>query len=70
MAAQHCDPAEAVTIHRELGAKLSLAMHWGTFQLTDEAREAPVQALAAACAASGVPAADFRALAPGESVQI
>jgi L-ascorbate metabolism protein UlaG (beta-lactamase superfamily) len=70
MAAQHCDPAEAVTIHRELGAKLSLAMHWGTFQLTDEAREAPVQALAAACAASSVPAADFRALAPGESVQI
>ncbi len=67
MAAQHCDPAEAVQIHRDLGSRLSLAMHWGTFQLTDEARETPPLALAAALAKAGLTADDFRALAPGES---
>ena len=67
MAAQHCDPAEAVQIHRDLGARLSLAMHWGTFQLTDEAREAPPRALTAALAAAGLSTEVFRVLAPGES---
>lgn len=70
MSAQHCDPAEAVQIHREVGARLSLAMHWGTFQLTDESREAPVEALAVARAAAGLAAGEFRALAPGESATI
>lgn len=70
MSAQHCDPAEAVQIHRDVGARLSLAMHWGTFQLTDESREAPVAALADARMASGLAANEFRALAPGESVTI
>lgn len=68
MAAQHCDPAEAVQIHRDVGSRLSLAMHWGTFQLTDEAREAPIEALAAARLTAGLAPDDFRALAPGESV--
>jgi len=67
MAAQHCDPAEAVQIHRDVGAGTSLAMHWGTFQLTDEPREAPVEALAEARKAAGVSPDDFRALIPGES---
>ncbi|MDR2845162.1 MAG: MBL fold metallo-hydrolase, partial [Puniceicoccales bacterium] len=29
MRAQHCDPVEAVRIHCELGARRSVAMHWG-----------------------------------------
>ncbi len=69
MAAHHCNPEEAVRIHHDLGARLSLAMHWGTFQLTDEAREAPPQALAAALALSNTPADTFRVLAPGESAR-
>jgi len=68
MAGAHCNPAEAVQIHRELGARLSVGMHWGTFPLTDEGREAPVQALAESLARAGVPPAAFRVLAPGESV--
>jgi L-ascorbate metabolism protein UlaG (beta-lactamase superfamily) len=67
MAAQHCNPAEAVQIHREVGATTSLAMHWGAWQLTDEAREAPLHALAEAREAAGVPAASFRVLQAGES---
>lgn len=67
MAAQHCDPAEAVQIHRDIGAGASLAMHWGTWQLTDEARDEPPRALAAARHAAGLPDTAFRVLAPGES---
>jgi L-ascorbate metabolism protein UlaG (beta-lactamase superfamily) len=67
MAPMHMNPAEAVQTHREVGARQSIGMHWGTFQLTDEAREAPVAALAEACAAAGLAAEDFRVLAPGES---
>ena len=50
------------------GARRSLAMHWGTFQLTDEPREEPVRALAAARAEAGLAAEVFRAVEPGESV--
>jgi hypothetical protein len=46
-----------------VGSRRSLAMHWGTFQLTEEGREEPVRALTAACGESD----DFRALALGGS---
>ncbi len=68
MAEQHCNPEEAVKIHVELGAKQSVGMHWGTFQLTDEAREAPRAALTAALNTAKLPPASFRAVNPGESV--
>ncbi len=70
MCEQHCNPEEAVRIHRELGAARSVGMHWGCFQLTDEARETPVRALAEACAAQGVAADKFITLAPGGSVVV
>ncbi len=70
MAEQHCNPEEAVKIHLDLGAKQSIGMHWGTFQLTDEAREAPVTALAAALTAAGIASDRFQALTPGESVAV
>ena len=38
----HVNPAEAVKAHRDLEPKLSVSMHWGTFQLTDEGRMEPV----------------------------
>jgi L-ascorbate metabolism protein UlaG (beta-lactamase superfamily) len=70
MEPMHMNPAEAVRLHLEVGARLSLAMHWGTFQLTDEGRDEPVATLAAALDANGVPRDAFRAVAPGESVAI
>jgi L-ascorbate metabolism protein UlaG (beta-lactamase superfamily) len=36
MAPQHIDPVEAADAWHALGAKHLLAMHWGTFRLTDE----------------------------------
>jgi N-acyl-phosphatidylethanolamine-hydrolysing phospholipase D len=32
----HMDPPDAVAAHKDLQAEQSIAMHWGTFQLTDE----------------------------------
>ena len=67
MKSQHVNPQEAVQIHRDLGAKRSLGMHWGTFELTDEALDEPPRALAAARKAQGVPDEDFFVMAIGET---
>jgi len=70
MRAQHCDPAEAVQIHCDLGARQSVAMHWGTFQLTDEGRDEPPRALVAALTAADVLQEDFRILEPGGIIAV
>lgn len=67
MAPQHCNPAEAVQIHRDVAARMSLAMHWGTWPLTDEARDEPLRALAAAREGASVSAEAFRVLTAGET---
>lgn len=33
MCNQHIDPAEAVQIHKDIGAKYSLGIHWGTYDM-------------------------------------
>ena len=63
---QHVDPAEAVQIHRDLHARQSIAIHWGTFELTDEPLDEPPLALARERQKAGVPDADFSALRHGE----
>ncbi|HWM48136.1 MAG TPA: MBL fold metallo-hydrolase [Xanthobacteraceae bacterium] len=63
---QHMNPADAVQAFRDLGADLALGHHYGTFQLTDEAIDAPVQALAAARRAASLTPEQFRLLRPGE----
>ncbi|MGE5233079.1 MAG: MBL fold metallo-hydrolase [Acidobacteriota bacterium] len=59
---QHLDPAEAYQAFRELAARFFLAMHWGTFDLTDEPPDrAPAELRAAVERAAG---ADRRVLLP------
>lgn len=70
MREQHVNPEEAVRIFQDCGARQALAYHFGTFQLTDEAIDEPVEALRTACAASGIHADKFRALEPGEILEI
>lgn len=67
MKPQHMNPQEAVQVFRDLEAAQGLGHHWGTFQLTNEAVEEPVAALATALNAAKVPADRFRALRPGEA---
>ena len=55
----HMNPAEAVRAHLALGARRSIGMHFGTFQLTDEGIDAPLHALAAARAAHALAESDF-----------
>ena len=67
MSAQHVDPAEAVRIHRDVRARRSIGIHWGTFELTDEPLDAPIGALADALRAAGVPADRFELYRHGET---
>lgn len=41
----HMDPEEAVQAHVDLGAKQSIGIHFGTFQLTNESIDRPVKDL-------------------------
>jgi L-ascorbate metabolism protein UlaG (beta-lactamase superfamily) len=66
MQPQHMNPDEAVRVFIDCGAEQALGHHWGTFQLTDEGIELPLQVLSAALAAQGV-AERFRPLRPGEA---
>jgi L-ascorbate metabolism protein UlaG (beta-lactamase superfamily) len=70
MREQHMNPEEAVRAFGDCGAERALAHHHGTFQLTDEAIEAPLAALKAAREAAGVSDEQFRALAPGEAMEL
>jgi L-ascorbate metabolism protein UlaG (beta-lactamase superfamily) len=45
MSKQHMNPEEAVRAFRDLGAREFVAMHWGTFRLTDEPLDEPPQRL-------------------------
>jgi L-ascorbate metabolism protein UlaG (beta-lactamase superfamily) len=67
MAPVHMNPAEAVAAHQALGARLSVGMHFGTFQLTDEPIDAPPAAMAAARDEAGLAAGAFVTLGFGET---
>ncbi len=70
MATQHVDPTQAVQIHRDLRARRSLGIHWGTFQLTDEPLDQPVRDLAAARDALGVSSEEFVTLRHGQTLRL
>jgi L-ascorbate metabolism protein UlaG (beta-lactamase superfamily) len=66
MREQHMNPAEAVQALLDCGAETALASHYGTFQLTDEAIDAPLLALADALKTACIPPERFLALRPGQ----
>ncbi len=66
MRSVHVDPAEAVAAHRALGAKTSIAIHWGTFDQSDEGMYQPAGELLLARRAAGLPPEAFVALENGE----
>jgi L-ascorbate metabolism protein UlaG (beta-lactamase superfamily) len=70
MRSVHMNPAEAVQAHLDLDAAQSIGMHFGTFQLTTEGIDDPVNALAGTLRERNVPASRFRAIGFGESVRV
>jgi len=66
----HMNPAEAVQAHLDLGARRSVAMHFGTFQLTPEGIDEPVRELAKSLQQRAVPAGEFRPAEVGESLRL
>ena len=54
MREQHMNPEDAVQAFLALGSPRSVAMHFGTFRLTDEGIDQPARDLAVALAAHGV----------------
>ena len=65
MHSHHINPAEAVLIHQQAGAKTSIGMHWGTYPLSAEALLQPVEDLAAARQGAGLDADAFITLPVG-----
>jgi L-ascorbate metabolism protein UlaG (beta-lactamase superfamily) len=66
----HMNPEESVRAFRDCGAELALGHHYGTFQLTDEAIDAPVLALEKARVEAEVTPEQFRLLKPGQFWQV
>jgi L-ascorbate metabolism protein UlaG (beta-lactamase superfamily) len=67
---QHMNPFDAVKALADCGAAQALAHHHGTFQLTDEAIDAPVIALGEALDDAKIPRERFVALKPGQMLEI
>ncbi|KAF0810927.1 beta-lactamase fold Zn-dependent hydrolase [Alcanivorax sp. S71-1-4] len=64
----HVNPDEAVQIHLDVKARRSVAMHWGTFVLTDEPMDEPPIQLRAALETRALDPADFLVLQHGETI--
>jgi L-ascorbate metabolism protein UlaG (beta-lactamase superfamily) len=67
MQLQHMNPDDAVRAHLVLKPRRSLGVHFGTFQLTDEAVDDPVRHLNEARLKHGLAEIDFSVLAEGKT---
>jgi L-ascorbate metabolism protein UlaG (beta-lactamase superfamily) len=67
MEPQHMNSDDAVRALQIIEAEQALGHHWGTFRLTNEGVEEPVQELAAALQAAEMSPERFRPLRPGEA---
>lgn len=70
MAPMHMNPEEAVRVHLDVRSELSVAMHWGTFSLSDEPMAEPPIALRHTLARRHVSGAAFRTMRIGETLVI
>ena len=67
MKSYHVNPEESVQIHLDLKSKHSVAMHWGTFVLTDEPLDEPPARLAVAVKKYAMDESTFEVYKHGET---
>jgi len=67
MEMQHMNPEQAMRAYVDLGARTFVAMHWGTFKLTDEPLDEPPRRLRADWEKRGLPPERLRIPAIGET---
>ncbi len=67
MRGYHVNPQEAVQIHQDLQARYSVAMHWGTFILSDEPLDEPPHELRQALLEAKLPLTEFEVYKHGET---
>uniref|UniRef100_A0A7S0BJA4 Metallo-beta-lactamase domain-containing protein n=1 Tax=Rhodosorus marinus TaxID=101924 RepID=A0A7S0BJA4_9RHOD len=67
MSAVNAEPLDSVGIHRDVGAKCSVAMNWGTFQLSDEELLDPLRELERALIDKRVPESSFLIMKHGKT---
>jgi len=70
MKTMHVNPFEAVKIHKIIAPKKSIAMHWGTFKLTDEPLNEPPVKLRETLLSENIPLDTFLILKPGQIIDI
>ncbi|WP_298445723.1 MBL fold metallo-hydrolase [uncultured Ferrimonas sp.] len=66
----HLDPYQAVQAHQDLQAKLSIGMHYGTFQLTSEPRLEPLELLQHAKQSANLAPNEFITLELGQPLEL
>ena len=70
MGEMHMSPADAVEAHLELGARFSLASHFGTFDLADDGEDEPVEVLREILQHTDLRGTEFEALDCGEGREL
>jgi N-acyl-phosphatidylethanolamine-hydrolysing phospholipase D len=65
MKVSHACPKEAVQIHKDLRSRKSMAIHWGTFHLSEEEHDEPPRLFAQAAKEEGI---DFLAIPQGDCI--
>lgn len=70
MKRQHVNPHEAILIHKDLAAKNSIGVHWGTFKMADEDMWMPVKDLEIAKEELKISENEFRVLKHGETIEL
>jgi L-ascorbate metabolism protein UlaG (beta-lactamase superfamily) len=70
MGPQHVDPQESIQIAKDVEARVALAIHWGTFPLSDEPLDEPPRRLRAELEAAGIPLERFVVLPRGATERV
>ena len=68
MSKQHMNPTDALRAFQDLGARKVVAMHWGTFKLTDEPLDEPPALFRQGARDQGLPDGAAHVAAVGETI--